>query len=517
MRSLANYALDLAIFLESSTKYQSFKHGVYRILEDPTCKYKKYFDFFMIFMIFSSVLILVGEVKIDLKSYLLYFNIYIISSVFLMEYILRLWVYNSNSQIIIDLYERDTFLNKKLTIFSIIYKIGTKKFEFIKKPSSIVDLLAITPFFHEVRLLRVFVLFRVFKLFRYTQSMSLFYSVLKTKKFELVTLFFFVTLVMSVSAVLIYVMEANNPDSPINTMYEAFYWSLVTISTVGYGDLYPVSDYGRGVAMVIIISGIAVLSFSTSIVVSAFNEKFDEIKDQKVLDDIKKVKNFYLVCGYNELSRNLLTRLKNNGRNIIVLDSNHDAVNLALKDGFRALNFDPTKSKSYMELDIDLEKNVIKVLSMYDSDVQNIYVTLTLKSICENIKVVAILQKKSNYKKYQLAGVDDIIFTQELIGLTAKELSGKPIAFEAINALRSIDNEIILDEIKIDERIVPHIDELLSIVKNGYKVILIGSYKIENESFSFYLDDDFSIKLGDVLLCIGKKDILNELKIYLRR
>ena len=192
---------------------------------------------------------------------------------------MRIWIYSDNSRIIVDQYEKDQMLQREFRFGHMLSKIFRTKFEYVRSVTAIIDLLAIVPFFHEIRLLRIFILFRVFKLFRYAQSLRTFGSVLATKKFEFITLLMFASIVIFISSVLIYVMEANNPDSPIDTLFESFYWAVVTISTVGFGDITPVTDAGRFVAMIIIIAGVAVLSFTTSIIVSAFTENLDEIKD----------------------------------------------------------------------------------------------------------------------------------------------------------------------------------------------------------------------------------------------
>ncbi|MDD5211250.1 MAG: ion channel, partial [Sulfuricurvum sp.] len=240
-------------------------------------------------MITISVYILIRHVKHEVSPGWLFFNNYIISIFFLTEYLLRLWIYNSVSKIIIEQYEYDLYLQRSFNFTSAFKKIATSKAGFIFSPAAIVDLLAIMPFFHELRMLRIFIIFRVFKLFRYTKSLRQLLSILASKKFEILTLTMFSAVMIMVSSVLIYVMEANVPTSNINTLFDAVYWSVVTIFTVGYGDFVPVTHEGRVVAMMIIMAGIAVIAFATSIVVSAFTEKLDHIKEEKLIDDVSKM------------------------------------------------------------------------------------------------------------------------------------------------------------------------------------------------------------------------------------
>ena len=517
MNPLSRIITDAAYALQGSVHYRGVKNFFYNLLENSEYPLKRYFDYMMMALIFSSVFILVREVKFHVNDGWLFFNNYIISIIFMIEYVLRMWVYSDASKTIVEQYEKDLFLQRDFRVFHAMGKVVRKKFEYMRSIPAMIDLLAIMPFFHELRLLRVFILFRVFKLFRYTQSLQNFTSVLSSKKFELLTLMIFVAIIMFVSAVLIYVMEANNPNSPIDTLFEAFYWSLVTISTVGYGDLTPVSEAGRSVAMVIIISGIAVLSFSTSIVVSAFTEKLDEIKENKQLEDIRKSKRFYLLCGFDELGQQVASKLHRIGRKVVVLDDNRERIKRAEEHGFKALAYDPAALESYHRLGIDISQQVIAVLCLRESDVQNVYTALTIRSMNKDVRLLSVLIEQQNRKKLQLAGVDEIVYTQELVGMIAREFGGKPVAFEAIHALRSEDTGVYIEEIVIDERMVRHIKMVQELGLQRYRLILLGIFKHVSEEFWFNPASTTPLEEGDIMLIIGDKSLIAEFSLALRR
>jgi voltage-gated potassium channel len=509
--------IDVAYALQASAKYRSIKHFFYNLMENSDYRFKRYFDYAMMVLIFTSVFILIREVKYHIEDGWLFFNNFVISIIFLGEYLLRMWVYSDSSKTVIEQYEKDLFLQREFRLTAALGKVAREKLAYMRSIPAVIDLLAIMPFFHELRLLRIFILFRVFKLFRYTQSLQNFTSVLSSKKFELLTLLIFVAIIIFVSAVLIYVMEANNPDSSIDTLFEAFYWALVTISTVGYGDLTPISDVGRGVAMLIIISGIAVLSFSTSIVVSAFTEKLDEIKEQKLLADVRKQKKFYLICGYGELGQQVASKLRRKGRHIVVLDEDEEHVKRAEEHGIQALPYDPASLESYHRLDIDMCTQVMAVLCLRDSDVQNVYTALTIRSMNSDVKLLSVLIEQQNRKKLQLAGVDEIVYTQELVGMTAKEFSGKPVAFEAIHALRSEDTGVHIEEIVIDERMIRSVSTVGELAAERYRLILMGIYKKELEQFWFNPIGSTLLEAGDIMLVVGEKSLIAEFSFSLRR
>ncbi|WP_457749976.1 ion transporter [Sulfurimonas sp.] len=512
---LKRWILDFAYFLDTSKAYQKRKQFFYRLLEDDKYKYKKYVDFFMIALIFISVGVLIREVKFHVNDYLMFFSNYIISFIFLIEYLLRFWVNSSVSKIIVARAEHDTFLHREVNLYKAFKEIIRVKFLYMVSPKAVIDLFAIMPFFHELRLLRIFILFRVFKLFRYAKSFQTLSSVLATKKFEFLTLGIFAAVVIFVSSVLIYVMEGNNPKSPINTLFEAIYWSIVTISTVGYGDVVPVSHEGRFVAMLVIVAGIAVLAFTTSLFVSAFTEKLDEIREVKTVEDVSKLRKFYLLCGYENVAREVARKLSQSGNEIIIIDEDITCIEQAKKDGYIALNYSPSKVESYEKLNIDIDKHVKGILCLRENDIENVYTALTIRSINTNVFILSLLMNDFNRKKMDFAGINTMVYPQELVGLITKELVGKPVAFEVIHELRSENADVKIDELGITQRIVDNFPTVGDLGNKEFRVVLLGVYKKEKDRFYFNPMDDTLLELGDYLLVVGYQIFILEFEKYL--
>jgi len=517
MNPLKRLLVDGAYGVQTSKVYQKRKHFFYNLLENNENKYKRYFDLFMITLVFISIAILIREVKTELPYELIYFNSYIISIIFFIEYLLRLWIYGSISQAIIKRYEYDTYLGRDFQLHKALRNIVRFKLAYMFSVRAIIDFLAILPFFHELRLLRVFILFRVFKLFRYAKSFQTLASVLASKKFEFFTLTMFASIVVFVSSILIYVMEATNPDSPIDSLYEAFYWSVVTISTVGYGDMIPLSDEGRFVAILVIIAGVSVLAFTTSLFVSAFTEKLDEIREVKTIEDISKIKRFYIICGYRDIAHEVALSLQKKHKNIIVLDEDVSRVEIAKSHGFIALNYDPGSVESYEKLHININTQVEAILCLRENDIENVYTVLTVRSINKEITILSLLMSEANRKKLQYAGVNEIIYPQELVGMIVKELVGRPVAFKAIHELQSENSNINIHELVISQRVLDNYATVGELDNKRYRLVLLGIYKNRSGHFYFNPLDDTFLEEGDYILIIGNKVFVQEFEMNLNK
>lgn len=513
---LSQILIDFAFLLEGSEKYKRVKLFFKNLLENEDYKYKRYFDYFMIFLILSSVVIIIEEVKTPISKWLYYYDVYFVTGVFIIEYLLRMWVYNDIRKIIIEEFENSVFLEKEFDTKAVLKEIFKKKLEYVVSPLAIIDLLAILPSYRELRILRIFVLFRVFKLLRYSQNITHFLQVLASKRVELFTLLLLVTFIVLISGISIYVFEEQkNPN--ITTLFDAFYWALVTISTVGFGDITPITSEGRGITLIIILTGIGLISFATSIIVSAFNEKMDEVKEARILSSINKLDNLYVICGFTHISELLANRLKKEKKNFMIMDIDKDATQRALSKGYLAIAADATKKESFKKLDFSKVK---AVLAMTDRDMHNIFICLNVRSFSKKVFLVSRTVDKNSHKKLRLAGADYLISPYETAGVFASKIIEQPIAITALNDILTAKRNALCDQVEVLKGSFLEGKKIGDIDFGKYKLILLGVIRhIENETipelkrkFYFNPDENFELKVNDILIILGYNISINNFK-----
>lgn len=253
--------------------YKKTKKRVFEIIQASTEHdlTSKIFDICLIVLVLINVCLVIADTfnlpdKVRTVSY----YIEVISVIiFTIEYFLRIWTADL-------LYPKNNWFVAKIKyIFSFL---------------AIIDLLAILPFYlpflitidlRVLRMLRIIRLFRVFKINRYTNALSSIVKVFKNKQNELLSSIFVVLLLMIVASVLMYSVENKAQPEVFRNAFDALWWALATLTTVGYGDIYPITVLGRILSAVIAILGIGLVAVPTGIISAGFMENIEEAKKDK--------------------------------------------------------------------------------------------------------------------------------------------------------------------------------------------------------------------------------------------
>ncbi len=171
-------------------------------------------------------------------------------------------------------------------VYTADYKMGYKGarayFHYIISPLAIFDLLSIVPVLYLLfpisfmRLLKLFRIFRVLKLIRYSKTMVIIANVVRRVKNQLVAVLILITIYIFVSAMLIFQLEPNLFES----FFDALYWATISITTIGYGDIYPTTDLGQFITMISALVGVAVIALPSGMITAAYMNEISKKKSK---------------------------------------------------------------------------------------------------------------------------------------------------------------------------------------------------------------------------------------------
>ncbi len=250
----------------------TLRRQVFRIIEpaEKADVSSKIFDYTIISLIFLSIVAVIAEsyrFPSDRATLLLrdFERVSVIA--FTLEYLLRLWTADVK-------YPRKNYW-RSLTrlIFSFM---------------ALIDLAAILPFYlplmitldlRFLRILRLVRLLRIFKIHRYTETLNIIGAVLKRRKEELIITFFVTFLLLLLASSLMYYIENDTQPEAFPNIIASFWWAVATLTTVGYGDVYPVTGLGKLLSGLIALLGIGLVALPTGIISSGFIEEFQGRKN----------------------------------------------------------------------------------------------------------------------------------------------------------------------------------------------------------------------------------------------
>ncbi len=515
--------------MEDSPSYRGVKGFFNKLLIDPQSKIRPYFDIFMIVLVLASVFVLIHGVKTDMGLFGRVFEMFAVS-MFLLEYLLRLWLYNDSHKIIIEHYESTAYTNGSFRLGPALMEVVRKKWDYMTTPLAIIDLLAIIPSYRPLRFLRIFLLFRLFKLFRYARSLNEFSTVLSEKRFELYSLFIFLSFVIFISASAIYFFEARQEGGHIEHFFDGIYWALVTISTVGYGDITPQTLEGRIITIVLIICGIGVLSFLTSIIVSAFGEKIADMRENRIFAELERGgKHTTIICGYGRMGQVVAKQLHADREHFVIVDPDPQNIIKAQESDYLAILGSAENTQLLTNLGIG--RRACRVLCLTDDDVVNVFITLSARSLNPDIEIISRANREETVNKLLQVGANRTVTPFKTLGLMAGEYVGRPVAFDAIHGMLYGKNKVGLETIMVSA------DSILDgvLIKNidfqAHKMILFGVithierkaedgesvYSMKSRSLFFNPRPDFRLQAGEIIMVFGHELSIVHFKECLER
>jgi len=514
--SFSKQVVQFAYFIENSKSYHRFRVFLINILENEFSKHKRYFDFFIIFLVITTVGLLVYEVRHPIDEDLLYYE-YFAVSIFILEYIGRFILsFESHKQIIRD-YEESQYLNIPFKLSYSLKVISKEKLAYIFSFSAIIDLLAILPSYRPLRVLRIFLLFRLLKVLRYSSSVHQFIKIFVEKRTELMLLLWLYLLVVFFAAIVFYIYEGGDANLNVHSFADSLYWSFVTVATIGYGDITPHTEAGRLIVLVLIVAGITVAAFFTAIVTSAMSDKLDIIKKNKTITSINKAKKYILVCGFGKAGHILVDNLLKNGHRVLVIDPNPEVFHQAELHDVNIIK-DDASDIDLLEK-IGLNSNIKSVVVLTDDDTINLSIILAVRSLNKNIQIIAKCNRHRTKEKFRIAGANELIMANDLLAQIAIGFIKTPIAFEAIDDILTDYKGAVINEIEIFDN-SHFIGYKLSDINFGkYNLTFIGIAKgYDKSNFIFNPNmEDFVIEAKDFLIVIGYEKTITEFRKYLQR
>ncbi len=296
------------------------------------------------------------------------------------------------------------------------------------------------------------------------------------------------------------------------SLLDSFYQVIITLSTVGFKEVHPLSEKGRLHTSLLIIFGVG----SYAYLLGSFTEAFIEGRIQmfwgkkKMEKRIGKLDNHYIICGYGRIGSIVARELLREGCKIVVVDKNPEVINELKERNLLYVEGDATSDEVLLQAGLKKAKAVITTLT---SDAQNIYVTLTVKQLSSSTKVIARAEDEPSIPKLKYAGADRVLTPYLIGGLRMAQLVLRPTVINFLEmAIHGNDMDLQMEELKVTSA-SKLVDKNLieSEIRPKYNLIIIAIKKKGGEMI-YNPTPQEKIRSEDTLIVVGKKTDLERIK-----
>lgn len=294
---------------------------------------------------------------------------------------------------------------------------------------------------------------------------------------------------------------------------DALYMTVITITTVGFGEVHPFTNADKLFSVFLILTSISVVGYT----VSSFSEYlvtgqlFQHFKHKKVEKKIAGLKNHTIVCGYGRNGKQAITKLKNYKKDFVVVEKNKEIIQKLDAEGVLNIEGDATTDETMLRAGINNAQNLITALP---SDADNLFVVLTASQLNKKCKIISRASKETSYNKLKIAGAENVIMPDKLGGAHMASLVVTPDVIEFVDQLTIAgDTTTNLEEIDVDnlprEYVGKTILDLDLRKKTGCTVI---GYKSPNKDYLINPEATIELVKGAHLIVLGRPEQITKLR-----
>jgi voltage-gated potassium channel len=294
---------------------------------------------------------------------------------------------------------------------------------------------------------------------------------------------------------------------------DCFYMTMITLTTIGFGEIYPLSPEGRIFTVVIIFLGFGIVGYSALTGVRFFIEgEFTRIlKRRHDMKCIEKLKNHYVVCGFGRMGSFICREFERRGVPFVVVEKKVEVQEHIRDAGYLLSPGDATREEILRGAGIDHAKGLVSVL---ESDAANLYTVLTGRQLNPELDITARAGERSAQTKLKLVGADRVINPYVLGGMRLVVGVLKPDVLSFLDAVVDYkEQEIELEQVRVSkgsDYCGERLDE--TGILNDRRVIVL-SIKKRDGQLMFNPDPATVLETDDTVIAIGDREVLGRLGV----
>ena len=293
------------------------------------------------------------------------------------------------------------------------------------------------------------------------------------------------------------------------SLLDSLYMTVITLSTVGFGEVRMLSPLGKLFTSILILAGVGILFYTLSKITEALVEK-RLFHWRRVQMDIKRMNQHVIVCGYGRMGNTVCSQLIERGIPLVVIEKNTERCEKLDESGILFINGDATDDALLMQAGVQRAKALATVLP---HDAENLFITLTARTLNNKLTVVTRASDQKNEPKMLAAGADRVLNPYSSSGRLMVRQLLHPTVTEFYDILSARGKtELSLEEVQLQEG-----SSLVGVslrdapIRKEMDVIVVGIRRSQ-EGLIFNPPSDMAPQAGDVLVALGQLENLAKLE-----
>src|SRR5580698_2385567 len=295
-------------------------------------------------------------------------------------------------------------------------------------------------------------------------------------------------------------------------LFDAFYMTLTTVTTVGYGEIHTLSHAGRVFNSFLIFFGVIVMllaigAMTQTIVELEFNQFFGK---RRVKNMIQKLDGHIIICGFGRVGRGAAQELQTAGAKFVVVDRDDERVENAIKDGMLAVAADANRDETLNDVGINRARGLIATLA---SDADNLFLILSAKSLNPDLFLSARVAEEASEQKLRRAGANFVFAPYNSTGHRMAQALLKPHVQQFLEfTTQSMGLDAGIEQVLVGERSAFIEQSLAEMHMRKELGIIVLAIRKANGEMLFNPPAESKISGGDHLIVMGRPDGLRKLE-----
>lgn len=293
---------------------------------------------------------------------------------------------------------------------------------------------------------------------------------------------------------------------------DALYMTVITLTTVGYGEIREISNAGRLFTIILIVMGVGFYLYVVSYIIQFLVEgRIREVLGRRRLEhQISKLKNHFIVCGYGRIGRVLCRYLIQKYIDVVVIENNLDRTPVIDEDGVLYIIGDATEESTMIRAGIKRAKGLLTVLA---TDADNVFLVLTARQHNPDLFIVARATMNATKKTLTAAGADKVISPYDLGARRMAHAVLRPTVIHFLElAFADEETDIQLEEFTVGNKSnLAGVTLMDSNIRQDLNLIIIAIKKTDDRMI-FNPTADYLLTQGDTVIAVGESRNLSRLE-----